>query len=375
MRRIPSALQEHLNGQALSVCRLLQLRLADGRRFGSTSLDEDVEYQGFIYRASSGIDVSVLSSDSALSVENAEFTSLFDDLKDSLKYEEVKAGALDNAEWILYLVNFLDTGMGHIVLDAGDVGDVKFKGNQAYDVELVSYAMRLREPIGTKDSLTCRAVFGSEPQGQYGCGVNAEQYWKKGTVDKISIEEPTRVFADTSIPINYAINVARVYFTKGDNKSGKMYQIEDYNHKTGTIALLEPTAFPIKAGDEFMIRRDCDKTHAQCKAFNNVLNFKGEPFIPVSDGVEGMTPNAQDSGGEAIAHIVEVVAILEFDRVPVDGQWYGVNNNDKGNLIRRTQTGSVIDKQTKNEWRTVKNIRYKGIPYNYVNSVWEKAYE
>jgi uncharacterized phage protein (TIGR02218 family) len=57
------------------------------------------------------------------------------------------------------------------------------------------------------------------------------------------------------------------------------------------ITLAEPMPFPIAAGDAFTIVAGCDRRLESCRQkFANVLNFRGEPFIPGADAVLRRVP-------------------------------------------------------------------------------------
>lgn len=49
------------------------------------------------------------------------------------------------------------------------------------------------------------------------------------------------------------------------------------------FSLLNPFPFTVSPGDTFFAYPGCDKTMAACTAFGNLLNFGGQPFIPVSE--------------------------------------------------------------------------------------------
>jgi hypothetical protein len=62
---------------------------------------------------------------------------------------------------------------------------------------------------------------------------------------------------------------------------------------TDLLDLLLPTGLAIQVGDTFTITPGCDKRIATCFAkFNNVVNFRGEPFVPGEDAALSY-PNAQ----------------------------------------------------------------------------------
>ena len=307
MRNWPAALIAHLQQPVTTTCHLLKLTLYDGRVFGMTSLDRDVIYQGVTYKASNGIDPSVIATDSGLSVDNGEGYSLFAaGPGDGITVQMVNAGELDDAQWIMMLVNWADLSMGHGILDSGDIGNVTVEQRQAYTVELVSYVMRLRQPIGTLDSRTCRATFGNPLEGQYGCGVDAESLWQYGTVTGVSGSEPRSVFADSSLLITPAPIPGRVQWLTGANSArNRLYQVEAYSSTSGTVAMIEPAPYDIESGDTFRIRPDCAKTLAACKAYGNVLNMKAEPYIQVGDGLETATPNSQIPGGVLGSEVVD----------------------------------------------------------------------
>jgi uncharacterized phage protein (TIGR02218 family) len=306
VRRIPAALQAHLQSETVTVCRLLKITLSDGRVFGVTTLDRDVVYMGLTYSALNGFDTSIIATDTGLSVDNAEATALVSATVNGITAAMALRGELDNATWELYLVNWADLTMGHVVLDAGDLGEVTVVDGMTYIPELLSYAMRLRQAIGHVWSRRCRAEFGTPAEGHTGCGVDAESLWMPGVVTGVDPDDPFRVFADSSLTgLDPEPAPGRVRWLTGNNTSQRLRQIEAYGDATGTIALFEPLLFPVQVGDTFEIRRDCNKSPSHCIGYGNLINYKGEPFIPVGDGLETMTPSAQVFGGLSGSEIID----------------------------------------------------------------------
>lgn len=297
MRNIPPALQAHLSSGVTTTCRLLKLTLASGAVYGLTTLDRDIVYQGVTYVALQGFDPSVIATDAAFSVDNAEATALLAAQVPGITAEAVLAGALDDAKWTMMLVNWADTTMGAMVLDTGDIGEVKVVDGLIYIPELLSYVMRLRQAIGDVWSRRCRATFGTPASSQHGCGVDTSAMWISGTVDNVDANDSGRVFTDTTISGSVDYFPGRVEWLTGRNASERLYIVEAYSTTSNTVVLMEPTPYPIEIGDTFTMRPDCIKSPAQCVVYGNFINYKGEPFIPVGDGLETMTPSAQVFGG------------------------------------------------------------------------------
>lgn len=305
MRKIPPALKAHLAQPVTTTCRLLRFMLSDGRVFGITTLDVPVLHEGVVYSSVNGFNSSVIASDTGLSVDNGEAMALLSANVSGITAGMVVAGELDNAQWRMLLVNYKDLSMGAAVLDGGDVGQVSLRDGMAYMPELLSYAMRLRQSIGHYDSRTCRAIFGTEPNSQTGCGVDAEALWESATVTGVG--EERRLVFSTSDLIGHAENLVpgRIRWVTGENQGGRLYQIEAFGDGTGTLSLFEPLPFDVQLGDQFQVRPDCNKLPSQCAGYGNFINFKGEPLIPVGDGVEVLTPNSQMPGGFTGPEVIE----------------------------------------------------------------------
>ena len=293
MRKLSTAWQNHLNSDMTTTCKLLKIRLTDGSEYGMTTLDKDIVYDGVTYSAINGFDHSNIATSSGFDIDNSEGYGLLSADIPGITYEMAKRGALDGATWKMMLVNWADLSMGDIVIDAGDLGEVTVTDDVVFAPELVSYMMRLKQSIGHADSLKCRAIFGSNANSHTGCGVNTSSMWVAGSVTAISTEAK-RAFFDSSL-ISGGVNYSpgRLIWTSGNNASSKKYQIEQYVSATGEIDLFEPLPFAVQVGDQFSIRQDCAKTLVACKAWGNVVNYKGEPYIPVENGVAATTPGAQ----------------------------------------------------------------------------------
>lgn len=302
-RTVPPALQAHLDKAATTTCRLLKFSLTNGQVFGLTTLDKDVVYDdgtdtngAVTYVATNGFDPSAIAADLGYSVSNAEGYALVSQTVAGVTPEMVRAGELDDATWICYLVNFEDLSMGHVILDAGDVGEIRLRHGMVWMPELLSYIVRLKQPIGGVWSRTCRAIFGTPADSQTGCGVDITPLWVAGTVSSVG-GETDREFTGSAVATLPAANYpARVQFLTGDN-AGREYATEDV---TGlTVSLIETTGYAIQVGDTYRMRQDCQKRYTEdcIGIWTNGPNFKGEPLIPVGDGQQGQTPGAQLPGG------------------------------------------------------------------------------
>lgn len=302
MRHVPAALQEHLNQPTTTTTRLIKVTLRNGVRYGLAMLDRDVDYddgQGEItYVATNGFDPSMLSADIGFGVDNAEGYSLISDGVDGVTLEMVERGELDDAEWIMYLINFQDLTPGrHVILDAGDLGEVRARHGMIWIPELLSYITRLKQTIGSVWSRRCRAVFGSPANSQTGCGVSLGPLWVYDTVASVGAES-NRVFSGSEVFDSTTIVPfpGRVQFLTGKN-AGREFATEEVDDDQ--ITLNETTAYAIEAGDTYRIRPDCKKRYREdCIAmWNNGPNFKGEPDIPVGDAMQIQSPGAQTPRG------------------------------------------------------------------------------
>lgn len=291
MRTIPVALQQHLDQPVTTTCRLLRIQLRDGRVFGVTSLDADLSYDDgrgpVTYRANQGLDVSAMASDSDLSVGNAEAQSLLVTTAPGITEAMIEAGELRDAEWTLYLVNYRDLGMGHVILGAGDVGEVKKQWGLVWVPELLSYSVRLRQPVGTHWSRTCRAIDGSPADSQTGCGRTINSY--PGTVTAVGAETD-RQFTGDHASGAFPFAPGKVVWTSGAN-IGRTGFVE--LHSSGAVTLGNAMPYQIEVGDTYTIADTCPRTWEACVARSNQLNFKGEPLIPTGDAPSVSTPGAQ----------------------------------------------------------------------------------
>lgn len=303
MRDIPALLLAHLQQPVTTTCRLLRIQTQDSPPavMGFTNLDQPVTYDDgdgeITYSALNGFDPTSLRSDIGYSIDNAEaFALISDDVEPGVTVDDIEKGFFDDSTFKVYLVNFEDLTMGHALLDAGDVGQVRVRYGLVWMPELLSRVVRLRQPIGHVDSISCRAEFGSPAASQTGCGVDAEALWVEGEVTAVGAEND-RVFdadIDGSMPV--APVPGRVQWLTGDNASQRLAWIEGFEDDTVTLG--EPTRWPIQVGDTFRIRPDCGKLYLQwcIGVWNNGLNFKGEPYIPVGDSSQIQTPGAQLPG-------------------------------------------------------------------------------
>lgn len=297
-RNIPIQTVTALAENASTFTRLLRITLTNGISYGLCMSNRDVTYDhgdgtgSMNYSSTNGFDPSTFSSSIDYSVDNAEGYAMVSEDIPGVTVEMVQAGVMNDAQWICYYVDYLNPTAGSaVVLDAGDVGTATTQYGMVWIPELLSYAMRLRQPIGGTYSRTCRAIFGTPADSQTGCGIDVTGLWIAGTVTSVGAETDRTFTASALVPGAYPLFPGRVQFLTGANAGG-LYAVESYA-TGGVVTLNETTVYPIADGDTFQIRPDCDLTEANCNIYGNYLNMKAEPRIPVGDTAAIASPGAQ----------------------------------------------------------------------------------
>jgi hypothetical protein len=175
--------------------------------------------------------------------------------------------------------------------------------------ELTDLTKLLMQSIVEKDSITCRATFGSQPIGssdssgdvveeRFPCGKDAEAlYVGPKTVTSVGAE-PNNTFTASALGAAANVYVPGMVRWLTGNNAGRVVEV-DTQSGVGLITLKFETMFPIQTGDTFEIRPDCTKWkegNNGCKFHFGTtewkLHYRGEPYIPVADADQLNMPGA-----------------------------------------------------------------------------------
>lgn len=312
-RTVPVALQAHLDSGVCTTTTLIRIDpTAPGfPSYGVTLLDKDVTYNdgtsSIVYSSSIGMIPANRQSVSDMGADNSNAEHLIPEFDIPFSEAQLAAGILDFAWYTVYLVNFEDLSMGHVVLDHGQLGENRILAGMTFTTEMTSLAKLLKQSIVEKDSITCRATFGSQPLGTVGADI-VERFscgktftWFSGTVTSVGAET-TRTCGASGLA------QAAGYFTPGMVKwltganAGRQSEVEDFA-SGAVISFTFETMFPIVVGDTFQIRTDCIKWKNGTNGCKDhwgtdwVLHYRGEPSIPVADADAINTPGATVGAG------------------------------------------------------------------------------
>ncbi|MGJ7512339.1 baseplate hub protein [Variovorax sp. GT1P44] len=322
-RTIPSALLTHLqsNTTSLTVLIKIQPRSPQYAAFGITKLDRDVTYNdgtgSLTYSAAIGMVPAELRSQSSMEVGNSEFKHLLPQFSVLVNEDLIRAGVYDYAWYTVYVVNYEDLTSGrHWIPPAGfgQVGRLSVDDRGlSFMMELTDLAKLLKQSVVENYSLTCRAIFGSQPIGtgggvveqKYSCGFDASTLWTATkTVTGVGAES-NRTFTASALGLAANICVPGMVKWLTGNNAGRQEMVESQD-ASGNISTKFELPFPVQVGDTFTIRSDCTKWKDGangCKAhFGGTewkRHYRGEPLIKIGDADSNATPGATIGTGSA----------------------------------------------------------------------------
>lgn len=316
-RTIPIALQAHLDGNATTRCRLLQIVPAIGAVVGYCSTNRPLTYDAgdgygaVVYQVMSGFDQSAVVATGDTSVDNSE-AKVLALAGGPITETAINAGTYDGAEFTVMEVNYADLTQGHYVVQHGYVGKARSLKGAAFTLELRSLVDLLRQVPWEKYQRLCRVrKFGSQPGDErFPCKYDLSGEWVAGVpVTSLGVES-TRTFTASSLAqaADY-FAPGMILWTTGLN-AGLEFEVESFG-LGGIITTVFPMPYVPDVADEFDIRRDCSREwegHNSCDTYANRLNFRGEPKMRPGDAVATQIPGASSSPGQGGTSFVPEVA-------------------------------------------------------------------
>lgn len=307
MKTVSNALKAHFGQSTTTLAILWTVTLVNGTVMGFTSFDQNLNFNSILYQASSGFLPSANETGSTMAVDNLEVTGFLDSAV--IKEPDIRNGVYDYALVQQEIVNWADLTMGSVLLRKGIIGNITMK-NGIFIAEVRGLTQYLSTMLGEMYGPLCRAELFSNPSNQvdpgthYFCNVKESDYVQNGSVSSTPGTASTIVPSagllqvgsstpSAPAPANW-FNDGQMTFTSGPN-NGFSFEVKTWDGTT--LGLFLPLPYTPLAGDTFSIEPGCDKTptatgcfkfagynSAQVKvAATNILNFRGEPFIPGTD--------------------------------------------------------------------------------------------
>jgi uncharacterized phage protein (TIGR02218 family) len=274
------ALAAHLAEGVTTVARAWEVRRKDGRRFGFTDHDLDLEFNSLVFRADTGMSAAAVQQGTGLSVDNSEAIGALSDA--SVTEADIAAGRFDGAEVTAWLVNWTNVAERK-VLFRGSLGEITRSGG-AFSAELRGLTEWLNRPVGRVYQAPCLAVLGDAA-----CGVDTEAagMWAEVVVDEIG--------PNGRLAVTGAAEYQAEWFQRGrvavlDGDAAGLWGIikRDILYEDGArrIDLWEPFRATVAVGDRLRLIVGCDKRFETCRTkFGNVINYQGFPDIPQEEWV------------------------------------------------------------------------------------------
>jgi uncharacterized phage protein (TIGR02218 family) len=271
VKTITQTQADHLAAPVTTFCTCVRITRGDGVVLAFTDHDQDLSIAGVTYLAAQGFDATPIQSSGNLAVDNLEVIGRLDDVR--ITERDLLTGVYDAAEVEFLLADYA-RAEAVTVLRYGTVGEITLGPTGQFTVEIRGLTQRLNTALGELYGPTCRALLGDSR-----CGVSLAAHTFTGTITAVSEERILSVSGCAAA--DGSLNGGVLTLTSG-LLAGRSMEIKAW--ATPTLHLFLPMPYGMAAGDTFSAVRGCDKTLATCRdTFANVVNFRGEPYIPGTD--------------------------------------------------------------------------------------------
>lgn len=266
----------------MSAALCIRIKRRDGRILRATTHDRDIEvtatgYAG-TYRAAAALTPSAFQSRSSLQVDGLEVEGALS-VTSGITAFDIATGVYDMARVTVFETDWADPSSVR-ELAYGVLGNKVRTEEGGLRMEMRSLSQLLSEPMGDLYSTKCRATLGSGAEAPLlrRCGVDLTSFTFEEEVTGVVTQR--KVFAVNALTQDAGFfSQGLVQFLTGDN-AGAVREIR-LHEDNGVLHVYDPLPFDIEVEDDVRVIAGCDKTLETCRdRFDNVVNFRGEPYIP-----------------------------------------------------------------------------------------------
>ncbi len=268
-------MSDHLDQEVTTLASCWRIIRQDGQEFFFTDHDRDIVFETNTYEADSSYDRTAIKSSADFSVDNLDVAGVLDSEK--ITDQELRAGLFNRANVYVFVVNWADPSMGALKVRRGWFGEVTLLGNGQFQTEIRGLAQALSHNFIEVYTAECRADFCDSR-----CKLNITDYEIDTTVSIDSLLRDKITLADDFVAPSQGLDYGTVRFVDGEN-AGRTIEIINYDAGTRTITLFEGASYPIVADTALKVAPGCDRSLAQCKFYNNVVNRRAEDYVPGND--------------------------------------------------------------------------------------------
>ncbi|GAA3873083.1 DUF2163 domain-containing protein [Celeribacter arenosi] len=270
-------LKEHLSTGTTKMCRCWAVTRRDGGVFGFTDHDRDLNFEGIVFKADTGLSAGALEQSTGLSVDNTEALGALSSA--SVDEGDLIAGRFDGAVVRAWFVNWADVEQ-RVLEFHGTFGEITRSGG-AFRAELRSLTEALNQPQGRIYQPACTAVLGG-----VGCGFDLDLPGYSCEIEVEKVEGGRLfMFSDLSGFDDRWFERGKLVVLTG-HAAGMtgMVKNDRLDAQQRTVELWESLGDTVVLGDSVRIEAGCDRRHETCRLkFDNFLNFRGFPHIPGDD--------------------------------------------------------------------------------------------
>lgn len=275
MKVISPALLTALKQDLTTLCRLWAIEDPNGSVLRYTDHHSDIKFEGNVYSAT-----NAFSASATMLAANSIGSDVQIDIllgAAGLEYQRIERGLFDNANVDLVAVSYKHLDAGSIDLLVGSIRTVQFTNPLFATLSIGPRLGKIDKPINEIYSAYCRAGFGDER-----CKVNLGAHTTAFEVESVASSQSFTIDAAGSSPNDYYAQ-GTVSWLTGRNAGTN---IEVIRNTAGQVFTLLPCKMPVQQGDTGNIVRGCPKTLAACQGYGNVPNYRGEPYVPGTEGLK-----------------------------------------------------------------------------------------
>lgn len=246
------------------------LHRSDGVALGFTSYDRDVVLNSLTLRASPGMVPTTITESLGLEHDGLELKAAL--TADAISNDDLMAGRWDGAQLQVFLFDWADPGSSVRPLAHGELGAVSL-GEEGFIAELIGPTRQLDKAVVPVTSPGCRARFCDAA-----CGLSSARFQHI-----IMVTADGAIVAcdgDWPVPADNLVH-GSLRWLDGENCGLN----SDIVAASGThVELAQAPYFAVETPVRVALFEGCDKRLETCAArFGNVLNFRGEPYLPGND--------------------------------------------------------------------------------------------